>query len=88
MLFCRLFTTLESLSFVPSQQNLNSLNAFLSASGNGACAPVANRIRLLAKLQHNVQWVAANIATAQSGLCATAAGMLKSSTDGGVVTAG
>lgn len=90
LLPCRIFTTLESLQFISTQQNLDSLTTFLRPSGDGATAPAANRIRLLAKLQHNVQWVATNIAKLgpESGLCVTAGGMLLAGSTGGIVTAG
>ena len=90
LLLCRVFTTLEFLPFIPTQQNLDSLTAFLGASGDGATAPQANRVRLLAKLQHNVQWVAENIdaASPQSSLCSAADEMLNRGSASGVVTAG
>lgn len=86
-LVCRIFTTLESLPFIPTQQNLDSLTAFLGPSGDGASAPEYNHARLLAKLQHNVQWVADNIKSELS-LCTAAAAALHGGNTSGVVTAG
>ena len=85
-----MFTTLESLPFIPTQQNLDSLTAFLGPVGDGATAPEANRVRLLAKLQHNVEWVADNFDAAgpSSSLCSAADEMLNSGSASGVVTAG
>ena len=87
LMLCRIFTTLESLSFVPTQSNLDSLTSFLSSSGDGASAPMYNRVRLLAKLQHNVQWMSTNISP-PAALCSTAQGMLAQQPASGIVTAG
>ena len=62
---------LEFLPFIPTQQNLDSLTTFPGTLGDGTTAPEANRVRLLAKLQQNVQWLADSIdaASLQSSLC-------------------
>ena len=90
MFACRIFTTLESLPIIPAQQVLDSLTSFLSPTGDGATAPEYNRVRLLAKLQHNVQWVADNIdaAAPTSRLCTVAAQMLSQGSAVDAATAG
>ena len=57
MLCCRILSALESLPFVPSQANLDSLDHFLEQVSAVLFPDIASKARLLAKLQHQVKWV-------------------------------
>lgn len=72
-----MLAVLESFPFIPSQQNLDSLSTFLTPVQTTTQAETASKARLLAKLQHNVQWVQQHISTQGhiSSLCQSASSM-------------
>lgn len=76
---CRVLPTLEFLPLLPTQQNLDSLQAFLDPLPNSPVAVQASRARLVAKLQHQLQWVNEHL-QAGSELCQVASQLASTTT--------
>ncbi len=72
-----MLAVLESFPFIPSQQNLDNLSTFLTPVQTSTQAETASKARLLAELQHDVQWVQQHIPTQghMSSLCQSANSM-------------
>lgn len=54
---CRVLPALEFLPLLPTQQHLDSLQAFLEPVPSTPLQVLASKARLTAKLEHQVQWV-------------------------------
>lgn len=59
---------MEFLPLIPTQENLNSLQAFVGPVPDSPLPVQASKTRLLAKLEHQVQWVQQHL-QADSELC-------------------
>ena len=77
MLQCRILDDLQWLQLVPTQQHLDELSQFLEPVQATSIVDTASKARLLAKLQHRVQWVHQHM-VAEADLCLRA-GMIASS---------
>ncbi len=79
----RMLEDLESLLFIPTQQNYDSLSTFLEPVQTTTLAGTASKARLLAKLQHNVEWVQQHVQAQDSisSLCQSASSMAGTNTE-------
>lgn len=65
---CRALGTLEFLSLLPTQQNLDSLRTFLGPLPDAPLAVAASKARMVAKLEHELHWAQTHLHT-DSNLC-------------------
>lgn len=79
-----MLAALEALPFIPTQQNIDSLRVFLETVQTATLASTASKARVIAKLQHSVQWVQRHLQAQDptSALC-----QIASTTAGGTAKA-